>query len=84
MGLFDVVREKVSELLSGAGDKVSDLTGVEVPGAEAADQLAQSGDSVADAAQGVRDDVAGAAQDVTGSVPEAADGAIPEVTDKDR
>lgn len=73
MGLFDIVREKAAELLSGAGDKVSELTGTELPGADAADQLTQSAENVTDTAQDLGDTATGAAQDFTDSASEAID-----------
>lgn len=71
MGLFDIVREKASELLGGAGDKVSELTGTELPGQDAVDQLTQSADNVTETAQGVGETATGAAQDVTDSATES-------------
>ncbi|HEY0448257.1 hypothetical protein [Actinophytocola sp.] len=68
MGLFDFVKEKAAELMSGAGDKVSELTGTELP---------QSADELADTATGLGDTATGAAQDLTGS----ANDAITDVTD---
>jgi uncharacterized protein YjbJ (UPF0337 family) len=69
MGLFDIVREKASELLGGASEKVSELTGTELPGKDAAEDLTQSaGDvtgTVTETAQGVGENATGAAQDVT-------------------
>jgi hypothetical protein len=73
MGLFDIIKDKAAELLGGAGDKVNELTGVEVPGTESADELAQSADDLADTAQ-----------DVTGSASEAADNAITDIVDPNR
>jgi hypothetical protein len=79
MGLFDIVKEKVSELLSGAGDKVTELTGAELPGTEVVDQVSQSTGDLAETAQGVTDtatDTAtGAVQDLTGTATDA----IPDV-----
>lgn len=81
MGLFDIVREKVSELMSGAGEKVTEVTGVELPGGEAADQVAQSADNLTDTAtsagQGIADTATGAVQDVAGSAGDA----VNDVTD---
>jgi hypothetical protein len=71
MGLFDMVKEKVSELLSGAGDKVTELTGAELPGTEVADQLTQSAETVADTTQGLTDTATGAVEDLTGSASDA-------------
>jgi uncharacterized protein YjbJ (UPF0337 family) len=74
MGLFDIVREKASELLGGASEKVSELTGTELPGKDAAEELTQSADSVTgnvtEAAQGVGETATGAAQDVTDAATE--------------
>lgn len=75
MGLFDIVKEKVSELLSGAGDKVTELTGAELPGADVVDQVTQSTGDLAGTAQGVTDSatdaVTGTVQDVTGTATDA-------------
>lgn len=73
MGLFDIIKDKATELLGGATDKVNDLTGADLPGGEAADQLAQATDNLTDTAQ-----------DITGSVAEAADSAITNPTETDR
>jgi hypothetical protein len=71
MGLFDVFKEKAAELLSGAGDKVSEVTGVELPDAEAVtDQVSQSVDGVAESAQGVGDVATDAASGVVDSASE--------------
>ena len=61
MGLFDALREKASELLSGAGDKVSELTGTD---------LADTQQNVTDSAQNLGD----TAQDLGGSATGAAQG----------
>jgi hypothetical protein len=73
MGLFDIIKDKATELLSGTSDKVNDLAGAELPGAEAAGQLAQSADNLTDTAQ-----------DVTGPASEAANNAITDATDPTR
>jgi uncharacterized protein YjbJ (UPF0337 family) len=56
MGLFDAVREKAAELLSGAGDKVSELTGTD---------LADTQQNVTEGAQGYADQAQGAAEGYT-------------------
>ncbi|CAM3731467.1 hypothetical protein KIPE111705_22085 [Kibdelosporangium persicum] len=92
MGIFDIIKDKVSELMSGAGDKVTELTGAELPGAEATDQLTQSagdftdtaaaaGQDLAGTTQGLSDTVTDAANDLTGSASEAADSAISNAVD---
>jgi hypothetical protein len=82
MGLFDIIKEKASELLGGAGDKVTELTGVELPGA---DQVAQGAEDLTatatDAAQGLTETATGAVQDVTGTATEAAGNVIPDGID---
>jgi uncharacterized protein YjbJ (UPF0337 family) len=78
MGLFDAIRDKATELMGGAQEKVSELTGTELPNTDAlADQAQGLGDTAqgyADGAtgavDGVAQDVTGAAQDVTGALPE--------------
>jgi hypothetical protein len=78
MGLFDAIREKAAELLGGAGEKVSELTGTELPNTDALAEQAQGYgdtaqgyvDGAAETATGAAQDVTGAAQDVTGAVPE--------------
>jgi len=67
MGLFDSIKEKASELLGGAGDKVSELTGTELPGQEAVENVAGN---ATETAQGVGEQATGAAQDVTDSATE--------------
>jgi hypothetical protein len=68
MGLFDIIKEKASELFSGASEKVSEVTGVDVPGA---DQVAQSADNLADTATTAGETITDTAQDVTGSAAES-------------
>jgi hypothetical protein len=78
MGLFDAIRDKAAELMGGAQEKVSELTGTELPNTDA---LAEQAQGVTDTAQGYADtatetatgaveNVSGAAQDVTGALPE--------------
>jgi uncharacterized protein YjbJ (UPF0337 family) len=71
MGLFDAIRDKAAELLGGAQEKVSELTGTELPNTDA---LAEQAQGVGDTAQGYVDgateSVTGAAEDVTGALPE--------------
>jgi hypothetical protein len=50
MSLFDMIKGKTAEPLTGASDKVSELTGIDLPGGEIADQLTQSADGLADTA----------------------------------
>jgi hypothetical protein len=82
MGLFDIVREKASELFSGASEKVTEVTGVELPGAETAENLtdtaAATGQEVTDAAQGLGDTATGAAEDITGTASDAINPLRPE------
>lgn len=84
MGLFDIIKDKAAELLSGASDKVNDLTGAELPGTEAADQLEQSADNLADTAATAGQNLTDTAQDVTGSVSDVATDAITDPTDPSR
>ncbi|MPZ84905.1 MAG: hypothetical protein GEV28_32790 [Actinophytocola sp.] len=80
MGLFDIVKDKAAELFSGASEKVSELTGVELPGAEAADTADNAADTAVDTAQSVTDTATGAAQDVTDAASDAVDNVTGDVT----
>ncbi|MGH3758377.1 hypothetical protein [Actinophytocola sp.] len=79
MGLFDIVREKAAELMSGASDKVSELTGTEVP--QSADEVTDAATNLGDTASNLGDTATGAAEDLTGSATDAAEGVIGDVTD---
>ena len=80
MGLFDTIREKAAELLSGVTDKARDLAG-DLPGAEMLDDLSQS---ATDAASQATDEAEGTVQDLGASATEAAadaTGSVTEATD---
>jgi hypothetical protein len=95
MSLFDMIKGKAADLLTGAGDKVSELTGIDLPGGEIADQLTQSADSLADAGQNLADTATGAGQNLAdtatdagqnlaeaaGTVGDTATGAVSDATD---
>jgi hypothetical protein len=66
MGLFDAIREKAGELLSGATDKIEEVTG-NIPGDQAVDGLSETASGVVSDATG---SVADATDTVTGSVTE--------------
>jgi hypothetical protein len=71
MGLFDIIKDKAAELLSGATDKVNDLTGTELPGTETTDQLAQSAGNLTDTAATAGQDITDTAQNITDSASDA-------------
>jgi hypothetical protein len=84
MSLFDMVKGKAAELLTGASDKVSELTGIDLPGGDIADQLTQSADGLADAGQNLADTATGAGQnlaDTAGTVGDTATGAVTDTID---
>ncbi|WP_439379678.1 hypothetical protein [Amycolatopsis lexingtonensis] len=72
MSLFDMIKDKATELLGGAGEKVSDLTGIDLPVGEAADQVAQSAAEVTESGQDIVDSASAQGMDALGAV----DGAI--------
>ncbi len=78
MGLFDAIREKAGELLSGATEKAGDLA-ADLPGAQEVQDVTQSATDVA----GQAGDVSGqAGEQVTGAAGDlgnAAAEALPEV-----
>ena len=76
MGLFDAIREKASELLSGASEKVGELTG-DLPGAQEAQDLTQSANDVTGQAS---EHVTGAAEDLGATATETATGAATDLS----
>jgi uncharacterized protein YjbJ (UPF0337 family) len=88
MSLIDIIRDKAAELFSGAGEKITEVTGVDLPGAETAGNVADSatatGQEVTDAAQGLGDTATGTAADLTGTASDRANDAIADVTDPPR
>ena len=74
MSLFDAIREKASELLSGATEKVGDLAG-EVPGVQ---DLSQSATDAGEQVAGTAQDLGATATDLSGSVTDTVTGALPE------
>jgi hypothetical protein len=78
MGLFDAIREKAGELLSGATEKVGDLAG-DLPGAQEVQDLSQS---AADATGQVGEQVAGTTEELDTTATDAADtvtGSLPDL-----
>ena len=76
MSLFDVIKDKATELLGGASEKVSDLTGVDLPVGEAAGQVAQSAADVTESGQDIVDTASAQGMDVldaAGTVGDAID-----------
>jgi hypothetical protein len=68
MGLFDTIREKATELLSGATDKIEEVTG-NIPDVQAVEDLSET--------------ATGAVPDTTGSITDASNtvtGSITETT----
>ena len=74
MGLFDAIREKATELLSGATDKVEGIVG-DIPGGQAIEDLP------ATAAGAVSEAVPETLPDVTGSITDVTDAATGSVTE---
>ena len=59
VGLFDAIREKAGELLSGATEKVGELTGVEDLSQSATDAAGQVTDAAGEQVSGVAEDLPG-------------------------
>ena len=49
MSVFDMLKNKASELLQGAGEKVSDATGIDLPVEGVADQVTEATDGLGEA-----------------------------------
>jgi uncharacterized protein YjbJ (UPF0337 family) len=77
MGLFDAIREKAAELLSGVTEKAGDLAG-DIPGA---DILGDLSGSATDAVGQATEEAEGTVQDLGASATEAASDATGSVTD---
>ena len=63
MSLFDMFKDKATELLQGAKDKVSELTGIELPTEGVTDQVGQAAGGLTDTAEGA---INGAKDKLTG------------------
>ncbi|MGW4134834.1 hypothetical protein [Amycolatopsis japonica] len=74
MSLFDSLKEKAAELLGGAGDKVGELTGVDLSGA--ADQVTQATGGLAETGQGLSESATTAGQDAVDSATAAGQGVV--------
>jgi hypothetical protein len=73
MGLFDAIREKATELLSGATDKIEEVTG-NLPDEQAVEGLSETATgTVTDATSSVTDTVTGSIADTTEAVGEQID-----------
>lgn len=53
MSVFDMLKSKATELLQGAGDKVSEATGIDLPIGDATDQVSEVTDQVTQATDGL-------------------------------
>ena len=69
MGLFDAIREKAAELVSGAAEKVSELTGTDV--ADAQQNASDAAQNLGDTAQGYAEEASGAGQDLAGTATDS-------------
>lgn len=77
MGLFDAIREKATELLSGATDKVEGIVG-DIPGGQAIEDLPAT---AADAASGAVPDVTGSITDVTDTATDSVSDSVTEAAE---
>jgi len=55
MNLFDMIKDKASELFQGASDKVGEATGIDLPQGGVADQVGESAGGLGETAQGLAD-----------------------------
>lgn len=73
MSVFDMLKNKATELLQGAGDKVSEATGIDLPIGDATDQVSeqvtdqvtQATDGLGEAGQNLSDTAADRLGEVT-------------------
>jgi hypothetical protein len=84
MSLFDMIKEKATELLGGAGEKVSELTGVDLPIGETADQVTESATEVTESGQAAVETATTQGQEIvdsTGPLGDTATGLAGDVVD---
>jgi hypothetical protein len=79
MSVFDMLKNKASELLQGASEKVSDATGIDLPTGDAADQVSESAAGLGETAQGYAD-TAGEHVDAATGIDLPVDGVADQVT----
>jgi hypothetical protein len=77
MSLFDMIKDKTTELLGGASEKVSDLTGIDLPVGEAVGQVAQSAADVTESGQNIVDTASAQGMDVLGATDTVGDAIDP-------
>jgi hypothetical protein len=65
MGLFDTLKEKAAELIHGAKDQVSEVTGLDLQPDAVGDRIDEIAGSVTEAGQNVADTAEGTVKDVT-------------------
>ncbi len=86
MSIFDKFKDKASELVQGAGDKVSEATGIDLSGVT--DQVTQSTEGLTETAQGHAEEAQGFADGAGDQVTEATgidvptEGVTDQATDK--
>jgi hypothetical protein len=82
MSLFDTFKQKATELLQGAKDQASELTGVELPVDGLIDQAGQTVDDAADAGQNLADTATETVGQAGQGLADNADGAVTDATDR--
>jgi hypothetical protein len=82
MGLFDTFKQKATELLQGAKDQVSELTGVELPVDGLIDQAGQTAADATDAGQDLADTATGTIDQAGQGLADNAKGAVTDATDR--
>jgi hypothetical protein len=65
MGLFDSFKEKAAELIQGAKEQVSEVTGIDVQPDAVGDQIDQVASDVTETGQNAADTATDAVKDVT-------------------
>ncbi|WP_344218654.1 hypothetical protein [Kribbella sancticallisti] len=79
MSVFDRLKDKASELLQGAGDKVSEATGIDLPIGDVTDQATETAQGLGDTAQGYAESAQGLGDTAQGYA-DAAGGQVTEAT----
>jgi hypothetical protein len=77
MSLFDMIKDKATELLGGASEKVSDLTGVDLPLGDAAGQAEETAADLTGAGQDIADTASAQGMDALGNLGPVGDAIDP-------
>ncbi|MEU8635494.1 hypothetical protein AB0C38_25300 [Amycolatopsis sp. NPDC048633] len=77
MSLFDMIKDKATELLGGASEKVSEVTGIDLPVGDAAGQVSESAAGLTESGQNVVDTASAQGTEALGAMGPVGDAIDP-------